>query len=62
MSTITYSQRSGIHQIVKSLKVDGIRYRLQTSCLIVHKSFKRDNKKENDEIKNEKIKRKNKKE
>ena len=36
-----------------------MRYRLQTKCFLMHKSLKRDNKKENDQIKECGITRKN---
>ena len=40
-----------MHYIAKTLKVYDMQYRLQASCFFVHESFKRDNTKENDEIK-----------
>ena len=40
-----------MHYIAKTLKVYDMQYRLQAPCFFVHESFKRDNTKENDEIK-----------
>ena len=40
-----------MHYTAKTLKVYDMQYRLQASCFFVHESFKRDNTKENDEIK-----------
>ena len=51
MSTITYLWHYVINYIAKTLKVYNMRYRLQTWCFFVHKSLKRDNKKENNKIK-----------
>ena len=51
MSINTYFRHYVIHNIAKTLKVYDMRYSLQTRCLFVHKSLKRDNKKESDEIK-----------
>ena len=51
MSTITYLWHYAINYIAKTLKVYDMRYRLQTRCFFVHKSLKRDNKKENNKIK-----------
>ena len=59
MFTNTYFQQYVIHYIVKTLKVYDMRYRLQTWCFFVHKSLKRDNKKEDDEIKKCETTRKN---
>ena len=49
MSTNAYFQHYVIHS--KTFKVYNMRYRLQMLCFFVHKSLKRDIKKENDEIK-----------
>ena len=51
MSTNTYFRQYVIHYIAKTLKVCLMWYRLQAWCFFIHKSLKRDNKKENDEIK-----------
>ena len=59
MSTITYLWHYAINYIAKTLKVYDMRYRLQTWCFFVHKSLKRDNKKEDDEIKKCETTRKN---
>ena len=56
MFTNIYFRHYVIHHIAKTLKIYDMRYRLQTWCFFVHKSLKRDNKKENDEIKNVKCK------
>ena len=51
MSTNTYFRHYAIHYVAKTLKIYDMWYRLQQWCFFVHKSLKRDNKKENDEIK-----------
>ena len=59
MSTNTNFWHYIIRYIAKALKVYDVRYRLQTWCFFVHKSLKRDNKKEDDEIKKCETTRKN---
>ena len=51
MSVNTYFWHYVIHYIAKTLKVYDVRYRSQARYFFVDKSLKRDNKKENDEIK-----------
>ena len=48
-----------LNYIAKTHKVYNMWYRLQMWCFFVHESLKRDNKKENDEIKRCEITRKN---
>ena len=47
----TYFLHYVIHCIANPLKVYEMQYRLKAWCFFVHQSLKRDNKKENDEIK-----------
>ena len=58
MSTNKYFRHYIIHYITNTLKVYDMRYRLQMWCFFAHESLKRDNKKENDEIKKCEITRK----
>ena len=51
MSTNTLFWHHVVHYIAKAPEVYYMRYRLQTWCFPVHGWLKRDNKKENDEIK-----------
>ena len=51
MSTNTYFRHHVVHYIAKALEVYYMWYTLQTWCFPVHGWLKRDNKKENDEIK-----------
>ena len=52
MSNNTYFQHYVMHYyIAKTLKVYHMQYRLQKRYFFMHKSLKRDDKKENDEIK-----------
>ena len=52
MSTHTYFRHYLIDYIAKTLKIYDMQYRSQTWCFFVYKGLIRDNKKENDEIKN----------
>ena len=59
MSTDSYFWHDIIHYIAITLKVLHMQDRLKTWCFFEHKSLKRDNKRENDEIKKCEIARKN---
>ena len=51
MSTNTYFRHYVIYYIAKTVKVYDMWYRSQTWCFFVYKSFKRDDKKQSDEMK-----------